>query len=96
MSDSGLVRFEKKHMKELEDMFKLTKDQRNGLDVISKGAANILDTFNWAMYEERAAICVAALPEAQRVVEWIRKYCTDRKIDHDIRLDDGSYYLYLN
>ncbi|MGG3471649.1 hypothetical protein ABES02_29800 [Neobacillus pocheonensis] len=96
MSDNAvLVRFGEAHMKELEDMFRLTDEQRIGLDVAGDLVADMLSTFNWAMHEGDAAICYVGFPEANQVIGWIRNYCTERCIDFEIRLEAGYHKLFF-
>lgn len=95
-----MVKFNQKHMKELEQMFRVTPEQREGFDSLPSDFADILSTFNWAMHEGSASLihvgCSAK--DKEETLNFVGEYCASRKISHDILFNevDQSFHLYLH
>lgn len=91
----GTNKFDLKHMKKLEDQFKLTDEQKNGLDVMKEDVADLLNTFNWAMYEGDAMICSNDFHEKEDWINRFKTICEDLQVYYNIIYKDDGVYLDL-
>jgi hypothetical protein len=82
-----MVKFNESHMKELETIIRS--------DVTSETVADILNIFDYAMYEGCSTICNKDYSKASALINFVADYCTTRNIEHDILCENGYFNLYL-